>query len=164
LKGTRDFKLTYGPTQLTKDPFVTYADIDLGGNVDNSHSTAGFAITVGGGAVLWSSQLQCHTWLSSTESEYTTASATRCEIIWMCEFLDEIGYDVSAPSKLFVDNNSAILVAKNPEHQSTMKHINQSYHWICEKVTNGEIKVVHIPTANNPAGIFTKPLGHIKFM
>jgi len=118
---------------------------------------------MGGGAVLWSSRLQCHTSLSSTESEYTTASATGCEVIWMCEFLDEIGYDISSPSTLFVDNNSAILVAKNPEHQSTMKHVKRSYHWIREKVADGEIKVVHIPGTNNPADIFTKPLSHAKF-
>jgi hypothetical protein len=97
------------------------------------------------------------------ESEYTTASATGCEIIWMREFLDEIGYDISLPSTLFVDNNSAILVAKNPEHQSTMKHVNRSYHWIREKVADKEIKVEHIPGADNPADIFTKPLGRVKF-
>jgi hypothetical protein len=142
---------------------VTYSDADLGGNVDNSWSTAGFVISVGGGAVLWSSRLQRHTSLLSMESEYTTASATGCEIIWMREFLDEIGYNISAPSILFVDNNSAVQVAKNPEHQSTMKHVNRSYHWIREKVTDGEIKVVHIPGTDNPADIFTKPLGHIKF-
>ena len=163
LKGTREFKLTYGPARATKDPFVTYADADLGGNIDNSRSTSGFAINVGGGAVLWSSRLQRHTSLSSTESEYTTASATGCEIVWMREFLDEIGYDISTPSTLFVDNNSAILVAKNPEHQSTMKHVNRSYHWIREKVAEGEIKVIHIPGSDNPADIFTKPLGHAKF-
>jgi hypothetical protein len=163
LKGTKDFKLIYGPERATEDPFVTYSDADLGGNVDNSRSTAGFMISVGGGAVLWSSRLQRHTSLSSTESEYTTASATGCEIIWMREFLDEIGYDISSPSILFVDNNSAVQVAKNPEHQSTMKHVNRSYHWIREKVTDGEIKVVHIPGADNPADIFTKPLGHVKF-
>jgi hypothetical protein len=125
LKGTMDFKLTYRPSRATNKPFVTHSDADLGGNVDNSRSTAGFMISVGGGAVLWSSQLQRHTALSSAESEYTTASATRCEIIWMREFLDEIGYDTSTPSTLFVDSNSAVLVAKNPEHQSTMKHVNR---------------------------------------
>jgi hypothetical protein len=163
LKGTTDFKLTYGPARATDEPFVTHSDADLGGNIDNSRSTAGFVISVGGGAVLWSSRLQRHTSLSSTESEYTTASATGCEIIWMREFLDEIGYDISSPSTLYIDSNSALLVAKNPEHQSTMKHVNRSYHWIREKVSEGEIKVVHVPGTDNPADIFTKPLGHVKF-
>jgi hypothetical protein len=163
LKGMKDLKLTYGPSRATDEPFVTHSDADLGGNVDNSRSTAGFVISVGGGAVLWSSRLQHYTVLSSTESEYTTASATGCEIIWMREFLDEIGYDISAPSTLFVDSNSAVLVAKNPEHQSTMKHVNRSYHWIREKVSDREIKVQHVAGTDNPADIFTKPLGHIKF-
>jgi predicted metal-dependent HD superfamily phosphohydrolase len=59
----------------------------------------------------------------------------------MWEFLDEIGYDTSTPSTLFIDSNSSVLVAKNLEHQSMMKHVNHSYHWIREKVADGEIKV-----------------------
>jgi Reverse transcriptase (RNA-dependent DNA polymerase) len=66
LKGTTKYKLTYRPSSTSDDPFVTYSDADLGGNVDNSRSTAGFVIAVGGGAVLWSSRLQRHTSLSST--------------------------------------------------------------------------------------------------
>jgi hypothetical protein len=163
LKGTVDYKLTYGPSQTSDELFVTHSDADLGGNVDNSRSTAGFVVSVGGAAVQWSSRLQRHTALSSTESEYTTASATGCEMIWMREFLDEIGYDISRPSPLYIDSNSALLVAKNPEHQSTMKHVNRSFHWIREKVANNEIKVIHIPGVDNMADIFTKPLGRLKF-
>jgi hypothetical protein len=163
LQGTSEYKLTYQPSSTTDEPFITHSDADLGGNVDNSRSTAGFVISVGGGAVLWSSRLQKHTSLSSTESEYTTASATGCEIIWMREFLDEIGYDTSSPSPLFIDSNSALQVAKNPEHQSTMKHVVRNFHWIREKVANKEIIVKHVPGTENPADIFTKPLGRIKF-
>ena len=163
LQGTSEYKLTYQPSSTTDKPFITHSDADLGGNVDNSRSTAGFVISVGGGAVLWSSRLQRHMSLSSTESEYTTASATGCEMIWMREFLDEIGYDISSPSPLFIDSNSALQVAKNPEHQSTMKHVVRNFHWIREKVANKEIIVKHVPGTENPADIFTKPLGRIKF-
>jgi hypothetical protein len=69
----------------------------------------------------------------------------------------------STPSTLFINSNSTVLIAKNLEHQSMMKHVNRSYHWIQEKVADREIKVQHVPGTNNPADIFTKPLGHIKF-
>ncbi|CCA77560.1 hypothetical protein PIIN_11537 [Serendipita indica DSM 11827] len=121
-------------------------------------------MSIGGGAVMWSSRLQRHTSLSSTESEYTTTSATGCEIIWMRSFLDEIGYDIASyPSTLFVDNASAIQVAKNPENQSTMKHVHRSFNWIRERVANNEIRVAHVSGAVNVADVFTKPLGRIKF-
>jgi hypothetical protein len=163
LKGTKGYKLTYAPSTTSDEIFVTHSDADLGGNPDNARSTAGFVMSVGGGAVLWGSRLQRNVALSSTESEYTTAAATGCEIIWMREFLDEIGYDISKPSTLFLDSNSALQVAKNPEHQSTMKHVNRNYHWIRERVAEGDIKLVHVPGTENVADIFTKPLGPIKF-
>ncbi|CAG7854428.1 Retrovirus-related Pol polyprotein from transposon TNT 1-94 Includes: RecName: Full=Protease; Includes: RecName: Full=Reverse transcriptase; Includes: RecName: Full=Endonuclease [Serendipita indica DSM 11827] len=164
LRKTTNYKLTYGLKPDSDELFTTQSDADLGGNADNTRSTAGFVMSIGGGAVMWSSRLQRHTSLSSTESEYTTASATGCEMIWMRSFLDEIGYDTASyPSTLFVDNASAIQVAKNPEHQSTMKHVHRSFNWIRERVANNEIRVAHIPGAVNVADIFTKPLGRIKF-
>jgi hypothetical protein len=83
--------------------------------------------------------------------------------MWMRAFFDEIGYDTSEPSTLFIDSASALQVAKNPEHQSTMKHVHRSYHWLRERVTEGDIRVVHVAGADNVADIFTKPLGATKF-
>jgi hypothetical protein len=120
-------------------------------------------ISVGTGAVTWGSRLQKHVSLSSTESEYTTATATGCEIMWMRYFLEEIGYDVSDPSPLFLDSASALQVIKNPEHQSTMKHVHRSHHWIRDHVEQGDIHVQHVRTDENIADIFTKPLGRTKF-
>jgi hypothetical protein len=84
-----------------------------------------------------------------------TATATGCKVMWMRKFFDKIGYDTSKPSTLLLDNASAIQVAKNPKHQSTMKHVHRSYHWLCEHVEEGDIKVQHIPGAENVADIFT---------
>src|SRR5260370_41311463 len=110
--------------------FTTYSDADLSGNPDNSRSTGGFVVCFGGGAVQWGSCLQPHGSLSSTESEYTTASKVRCEIMWMRYLLEELGYDVSHASWLLINNKSAIQVAKHLEHQSMMKHVHRTYHWI----------------------------------
>jgi hypothetical protein len=183
LKGTKDLKLVYAPNSSTApstlhyslepDPasksdttdklFTTHCDADLGGNPDNSRSTAGYVVQVRSGAVMWGSRLQKHVSLSSTESEYTTASSAAREVIWMRYFMDEIGYDTTAPSTLFMDSGSAIQVAKNPEHQSTMKHVHRCYHWIREKVEAQELRVTHVAGNDNVADIFTKPLGKIKF-
>ncbi|CCA67899.1 hypothetical protein PIIN_01770 [Serendipita indica DSM 11827] len=162
LKGSQDLKLIYSPTSST-DLFTAHSDADLSGNPDNSRSTGGYVLSVGSGAVMWGSRLQKHVSLSSTESEYTTASAAGCEIMWMRQFLEEIGYDISIPSPLYLDSASAIQVVKNPEHQTTMKHVHRAYNWIREHVENKELRVQHVPTSENVADIFTKPLGRIKF-
>lgn len=163
LKGTANLRLTYRPT-ASPYLFTTYSDADLGGNPDNSRSTAGFVLQIGDGAVSWGSRLQKHVSLSSTESEYTTASATGTEIMWLRYFLDELGFDTSKPSPLFLDNASAEQVVRNPEHQSTMKHVHRCWNWIRSHVADGFIEVRHVPGNENPADIFTKPLKRIKFV
>ncbi|CAG7850998.1 SubName: Full=Uncharacterized protein {ECO:0000313/EMBL:CCA73545.1} [Serendipita indica DSM 11827] len=155
-------RLTYGLKPESDELFTTHSDADSVGMLITPVRQPD-VMSIGGGAVMWSSRLQRHTSLSSTESSIQQP-ATGCEMIWMRAFLDEIGYDVaSTPSTLYVDNASAIQVAKNPEHQSTMKHVHRSFNWIRERVANNEIRVAHVPGAVNVADIFTKPLGRIKF-
>ena len=162
LRGTTGMKFVYSRSS-SPDLFTTYSDADLSRNPDNSRSTGDFAVCIGGGATQLGSRLQPHVSLSSTESEYTTASKVGCEIVWMRYLLKEMGYDISRPSPLLVDNKSAIQVAKHPEHQSTMKHVHRAYHWICDLVDQKQIAVSHVPGNENPADIFTKPLGKLKF-
>jgi len=145
------------------DLFTAFSDADLGGNPDNSHSTGGFAICIGGGAMQWGSRLHSHVSLSSTKSEYTMVSKVGCEVMWTRHLLGEFGYDISHPSPILVDNTSTIQVAKHLEHQSTMKHVHCAYHWIRDHIERGDISVTHVPGSENPANIFTKPLGRIKF-
>jgi hypothetical protein len=109
LVGTVNLKLVYSPDS-SPDLFETYGDASLDGDVDTSKSTGGFAIQLGSGATMWASHLQRHVALSSTESEYINASLVGQEMMWMHYFLDELGYDISMPSPLFLDSNSAALV------------------------------------------------------
>jgi len=83
--------------------------------------------------------------------------------MWMRYLLEELGYDVSHTSQLLIDNKSVIQVAKHLEHQSTMKHVHRAYHWIQDHVEWNLILVSHVPGNKNPADIFTKPLGRVKF-
>ena len=61
--------------------------------------------------------------LSTTEVEHIVAVEAGIEILWMRQFMGELGYDVSGPSLLRMDNQSAIAVNKNPEHHGKMKHL-----------------------------------------
>ena len=122
LKGMVDMSLTCTDSH-SPDLFSTYCNADLSGNPDNGRSTGGITACMCSGAVQWGSRLQPHVSLSSTESEYTTVSKVGCKVLWMRFLLEEFGYDVSRPSPIYVDNASAIQVARHPEHQSTMKHV-----------------------------------------
>jgi hypothetical protein len=55
-------------------------------------------------------------------------------------------------------SNGAISVAKNPILHSKTKHIEVRYHFLRDNVEKGKIALVHVPTLDQLADIFTKPL------
>ena len=61
------------------------------------------------------------------------------------------------------DNNACISIANNATSNSKIKHVDVKYHYIRHKVLDGTVKLVKIPTDENIADIFTKPLAKPKF-
>jgi len=62
------------------------------------------------------------------------------------------------------DNQSAIQVAKNPEHHGRMKHLDLHFFWLRDAVENGAITVSYLPTGEMPADALTKPLSRLKIV
>jgi hypothetical protein len=56
------------------------------------------------------------------------------------------------------DSTSDISVAKNPMFLSKTKHIEVRYHFLRDNVEKGKITLIHVPTHDQLADIFTKPL------
>ena len=73
-----------------------------------------------------------------------------------------MGYTLDKPSTLYVDNQSAISVAKDPEHHGRMKHLDLRYFWLRDAVQEGKIQVIHCPTDRMPADLLTKALERLK--
>jgi hypothetical protein len=117
---------------------------------------------MGTGAISWRSKLQPVVALSTTEAEYIAAVEAGKEMIWMRNILSEFGYKFTSPSTLNCDNQSAISVAKNPEHHGRMKHLDLRFYWLRDTVENGQISLKFIPTAEMPADLLTKPLTRAK--
>ena len=65
---------------------------------------------------------------------------------------------VSNPTTIFCDNISSIQLVKNPVYHTRTKHIEVHYHFACERVLSGEVKLMYVPTDRQSADIFTKPL------
>ena len=106
-----------------------FTDADMSGDIDTSRSTSGYLITFAGGAVSWQSRLQKCVALSTTEAEYMAAVEAGKELIWMRDFLEELGVE-QASYPLYCDNQSAIHLAKNAAYHSRTKHIQRRYHWL----------------------------------
>jgi methyl coenzyme M reductase subunit D len=54
-------------------------------------------------------------------------------------------------------------MTKNQVFHKRTKHIDVKYHFVRERVETGEIKVEYIPTDQQLADIFTKPLQKQRF-
>jgi hypothetical protein len=100
--------------------------------------------------------------LSTTEAKFIAAVEAGKEILWMQNILKEFDYQVTSPSTLWIDNQSCISVAKNPEHHGHMKHLDLWFYWLRDVVQSGQISPQYIPTAEMPADILTKALPHQK--
>jgi hypothetical protein len=162
LAGTTDDWLTYAPDPSMPEPFVTFSDADHAGNPDNGCSTSGYVVKMGTGAVSWSSKLQSIVALSTTEAEFVAAVSAGQEAIWMRQFLGELGYAPAGPALMLMDNQSAMQVAKNPEHHGCMKHLDLRFFWLRDEVTKHNLAVHYVPTADMAADILTKPLARVK--
>jgi hypothetical protein len=64
---------------------------------------------------------------------------------------------------LHCDSTSAISVAKNLVLYSKTKHIKVRYHFLRDNVEEGKIALIHVPTHDQLADIFTKPLDQATF-
>ena len=69
---------------------------------------------------------------------------------------------VSCKVVVNVDNQSAINLAKNPMYHKRTKHIQVKYHFIRDEVRSGKVELLYIPTEDNVADIFTKPVTKLK--
>lgn len=75
--------------------------------------------------------------------------------------MSEVGFPQTKPATLYGDNSGSIALTKNTKHNSRVKHIDIRHHYIREHVEDGDIQVIYVPSNENLADVFTKPLPRI---
>ncbi len=123
---------------------------------------SGMVIKMGTGAISWSSRLQSVVALSTTEAEFISAVSAGQEILWLRHLFQELGYPIKGPSTLYIDNMSALSVARNPEHHGRMKHLDLKFFWLRQAVQDSKLRLEYIPTEFMLADLLTKPLERVK--
>jgi hypothetical protein len=83
--------------------------------------------------------------------------------VWVKNLLIELGIQLS-PILLYGDNQGSIFLASNPVQEKRIKHIDLCYHYIRDVVCLKQVELFFIEGAENPADMFTKNLGYIKFL
>ena len=129
----------------------------MSADVDTSRSTSGYVMTYIWGVVSWQSRLQKTVALSTTEAEYMAAVEAGKEVLWMKDFIGELGIR-QEEYRLYCDSQSAIHLGKNAAYHSRMKHIQRRYHWIRKRVNEQKFVLMKIHTTENGSDMLTKVL------
>ncbi|XP_074336014.1 secreted RxLR effector protein 161-like [Apium graveolens] len=162
VKGTLTYGLVYVECQGNY-LMSGFSDSDMAGDLDDRKSTGGMAFYLGDSLITWISQKQRCVALSSCEAEFMAATAAACRGIWLQRVLSQISGVKSGPVILYIDNRSAVDLAKNPVFHRRSKHIDVRYHFIRECVEQGLIVIKHISTNEQRVDILTMALSATKF-
>ena len=65
---------------------------------------------------------------------------------------------IMSPVPLYCDNNGAIAQAKEPRSHQRSKHIDRKFHKIRELISNGDVCILKVASADNVADPLTKPM------
>ncbi len=139
-----------------------YADSNHATGIDDKKSVSGYVLQVYGGPVTWASRTQKLTSTSSTESEYRALSDCAKDVLWLNKIIEQFGI-TPRPFVVLGDSKGAIDSIRNYSATRHTKHIEIHHDFLKERYALGQLNFVHIPGEVNPADIFTKALGRLKF-
>ena len=156
-------KLKYEKREAGHSKIVGFSDSDWAGCLDTRASTSGFAFTLGGGAISWTSKKQSVVARSSAEAELIALDLAWRHSKWLRKL--EQGFDIGAdePMTIHEDNEAAIAISAKHRRTQRTKHIDVKYFAICGDVETGYVKVSPVASKDNVADIFTKGLERTKF-
>ena len=147
--------------KLTDLVLTGYVDASWGSETDDRKSVTGYIMTLAGGPVAWMSKRQSITAQSTAEAEYVAASSATSEVLYLRKLLSELGMPQMSATTVFEDNQPCIQIANNPGTSARTKHIALRYHAVRERVANGEVKLVYVPTEDQVADLLTKSVGRV---
>ncbi|RDB21876.1 Retrovirus-related Pol polyprotein from transposon TNT 1-94 [Hypsizygus marmoreus] len=166
IKATLHYKLRYGGVGYNSFTPYGYVDSDYAADTDTRRSVSGHVFLQAGGPSAWGSKYQATVAMSTTEAEYMAISRAVQQLQWMFSSLAEIGFPQARPAKLYADNAGAISLTENTKGNARIKHIDIRHHYVRDRVEDGDISITFVPSTDNLADLFTKPLprpAHHKF-
>ncbi len=96
--------------------------------------------------------------LSTMEAEIIALSEATKDVVYSRKLTAGIGAPPAAPTPLATDSQAARASSYNPEHHDRMKHVERRHFFVRDMVEAFELEVPFVPTDDNPADFFTKPM------
>ncbi|GJR74735.1 ribonuclease H-like domain-containing protein [Tanacetum coccineum] len=135
---------------------IAYSDADWVGCPSTRRSTLGYCVFLGDNLITWSSKRQHVISRSSTEAEYRGVASAVAETTWVRNLLRELLVPLHSATLVYCDNVSTVYLSSNPVQHQRTKHIEIDIHFVRDLVTTGHVRVLHVPSRYQHAGIFTK--------
>jgi histone deacetylase 1/2 len=156
LRGTLTLGLHFrrSPSTLVS----AFSDAEWVGCPDDRRSTGGFAVFLGPNLISWSARKQATVSRSSPEAEYMALVDATDEVIWVQTLLKELGISQTRSAVLWCDNIGATYLSANHVFHARTKHIEIDYHFVRERVAQKLLDIRFIPSGDQVADGFTKPL------
>jgi hypothetical protein len=159
LQGTKELGLKYGGSSNEEGvEVIGFADADWGSDKDTRRSVTAYVFMLGGAAISWGSKLQPTVALSTSEAEYMAASSAVQEAMHLRLLMRSLGYEKQGYTVIYEDNQGAVGLSENPILHKRSKHIDIKYHYVRERVSAGDVKLIYITTEEQLADLLTKPL------
>jgi hypothetical protein len=176
LAGTKSLGLVFGSrngsavgdsrgrgTQVQVD-VCAFSDADWANSKRDRKSITGWVAKLNGDPVSWASKKQKTVALSTCEAELYAEAAAIQEVLWLRGLMKELGLNCRSGSEVYGDNQAALAASSNGVKSERTKHVDVKYHFITETVEGGDVKLKWVPTQQQEADIFTKPLAPTVFM
>ncbi|GKB08091.1 hypothetical protein Tco_0836375 [Tanacetum coccineum] len=122
---------------------VAFTDSDYARASLDRKSTTGGCQFLGCRLISWQCKKQTVVANSTTEAEYIGASNYCRQVLWIQNQLLDYGYNFMQ-TKIHIDNESTIYIAKNPVFHSKTKHIEIRHHFINDSYEKKLIQIIKI--------------------
>ncbi|KAL5761082.1 hypothetical protein ACOSQ2_019920 [Xanthoceras sorbifolium] len=100
---------------------------------------------------------------SSTKTEYRALAQAANEVIWFQSLFSELKLSLYRVPIIWCDNTGATFLAHNSIYHARTKHIELDLHFLRDKITTQVFEVHFVPSNDQLADIFTKPLSSPRF-
>ncbi|KAF2303818.1 hypothetical protein GH714_023602 [Hevea brasiliensis] len=162
IRGTTDCGIWY--TSVEDEKLIGYSDSDWARCPDDMKSIARYVFSMGSGDFSWMSRKQDLVAQLTADAEYVALAAAANQAIWLRKILSDLHQIQKDAIIVYVDNQSAISMAKNPVYHGRTKHINVKFHAIRHAEKEGDVQLVHCRSEEQIADIMTKTLSRGKFI
>jgi len=97
--------------------------------------------------ISWMSVKKTSIVVNIAKIEYITVSLVSCEAMWFQKLLAILFHQLMESIMIYYDNQSCVKLTTNPYFHDMLKRIQIKYHFICEMVQKGGVKLQYISTS-----------------